>query len=556
MRGKAFKQEGSHIRRFTHQSYAPKRVLLLFAAALCMLGLALCPCGAAQDAGTPAANGAGASSSNRGIAVTTSQQLFATMCALDAAGFAANESTLSDMPQSIALRADMLQMQGPAAESVREFYREHLLGSLGETLSRYTTFALVVGPPPGFAYSMDIDLLPPDAVALDGFQKVLGDFYREAHLDRRWEQVESEYQRAAVHDDEPVRQIVQAASAYLREPVQPSNGRSFTIYVEPLVGNRTNFRNFGDRYAMVIGAEAPFPEREVRHAYLHFLLDPLPLRYRDAVETKAALLDVAARAPQLPSEYQTDFVALMDECLIKAVEVRLDHLTPDRLEARLNSDDRSGYILVRPLTTQLEKFENEAPAMSYYFPDLIAGISVPDEQKRLTAIKFAAATSAPPKPDAGSADANPQARIEQWLADGDQALASRDAVAARDAFGKALQKDPGNPRGIYGMALASVLGGDADRAKSLFESLVSAHPSPGSSSATPDPAELSILAWAHVYLGRIHDLEGERELATNEYHAALNVAGAPEAARVAAQEGLNKPYAAPGNPNRGERQKP
>jgi hypothetical protein len=45
-----------------------------------------------------------------------------------------------------------------------------------------------------------------------------------------------------------------------------------------------------------------------------------------------------------------------------------------------------------------------------------------------------------------------------------------------------------------------------------------------------------------VYLGRIDDLEGERDLALAEYHAALAVRGAPEAAYVAAQRGVEEKY--------------
>jgi hypothetical protein len=46
-----------------------------------------------------------------------------------------------------------------------------------------------------------------------------------------------------------------------------------------------------------------------------------------------------------------------------------------------------------------------------------------------------------------------------------------------------------------------------------------------------------ILAWSHIYLGRIHDREGNHDLALSEYRAALAVDGAPEAARLAAQHG-------------------
>jgi hypothetical protein len=57
--------------------------------------------------------------------------------------------------------------------------------------------------------------------------------------------------------------------------------------------------------------------------------------------------------------------------------------------------------------------------------------------------------------------------------------------------------------------------------------------------AAPSP---NILAWSHVYLGRIRDLQGDREPALKEYLAAIGVNGAPEAARIAARQGIDKPY--------------
>jgi hypothetical protein len=256
-----------------------------------------------------------------GIAVEANQQLFATMCALDAAGFDADESTLAEMPSRLALRGELLNLHGPATEALREFYRDHLLADPGETLSRYITFALVVGPPPDFRYQVDPDLLPPDVGSLEGFQKILAAFYHEAHLDIRWNQIEPEYRRSIARYQPVVRRIVTVSNAYLREILKSTHGRTFTVYVEPLVGARTNFRNLGDHYAMAVGSTAQIPVDDIQHAYLHFMLDPLPLRYRKEVESKTSLLNVAARAPQLPVEYRTDFIAFTDECLIKAIEL-------------------------------------------------------------------------------------------------------------------------------------------------------------------------------------------------------------------------------------------
>jgi len=483
-----------------------------------------------------------------GVSVEANPQIFAIMCALDAAGFAADENTLSDMPARLALRGQLLKMQGPATDALRQFYREHVLANSADTLSRYITFALAAGPPPSFEFETDRDLLPPDVLSVEGFQSILAAFYKEARLDISWAKVQPEYEPLVDQYRPSVRKIVTVVDAYLREVERPSSGRSFAVYVEPLVGARTNFRNFGDRYAILVGTDPHARAEAIQHAFLHFKLDPLVLKYRPLVDIRRDLLNVAGRAPRLPEEYRRDFVSFTDECLIKAVELRLRHLAPNRLEAEMKDADQSGFILVRPFVAQLQKFEKDQPAISYYFPDLIAGISVDGEKSRLKDFAFAP-LEATPSPDEHSAmDAAQPSELERWLAEGDRAITNRDASAATAMFQTVLAKYTDEPRGLYGLAIASVLSGKADEARGLFERLISLRNSASGSQRSPRTIDPGIIAWSHVYLGRIHDLEGERDGAVREYRAALGVDGAPQAARAAAQSGVETAYKAPQRP--------
>src|SRR5262249_31731292 len=146
-----------------------------------------------------------------------------------------------------------------------------------------------------------------------------------------WAQVEPEYERSAAAYQPVLRKIVTVTNAYLRELLKPIYGRTFTVYVEPLVGARTNFRNSGDHYAIVVGTSSQIPVEQIQHAYIHFMLDPLPLQYRKIVDSKRQLLPIAARAPRLPEEYRQDFLAFADECLVKAVELRLRRISAAQL---------------------------------------------------------------------------------------------------------------------------------------------------------------------------------------------------------------------------------
>jgi hypothetical protein len=494
---------------------------------------------AAQEA---AAVNTNANTDATGISVQASPQVFAVMCALGAAGYQVDESLLAQMPARRALRADLLKMQGPATDALRQFYQDHALADPGDTLSRYVTFAIVAGPPPDFNLPQNQELLPPDVVALDGFQEVLANFYREARLGSRWTWVEPEYEPALESYRATLRQIVTVSDAYLREIVKSNSRRTFTVYVEPLVGARTNFRNYGDQYSIVVGTANDMPVDAIQHAYLHFVLDPLVLRNRPLIYKKRALLAVAARAPRLPVEYDNDFISFVDECVVKSVELRLRHLSAAQLEAALRDDDQSGFILVRPLVARLQLFEKAGPAMSYYFGDLISGIDADAEQKRLQGFAFAPAESGPAPHQHENSEPVLASELDRSLAEGNRQLEQKDVSAAAETFERILAKYPDDTRAMYGLAIASVVSGHGDQAKELFEHITTGSASSDAESAPVDP---QILAWSHVYLGRIDDLQDQRDLAVSEYRAALAVDDGPADARAAAQSGVDAAYKAP-----------
>jgi Tetratricopeptide repeat len=473
------------------------------------------------------------------VSAEASPQLFATMCALYAAGFEAESSTLGSDAEVSTLRSQLLALHGPAAEALRAYYRGHVLANPGATMSRYITFALVAGPPPNFALTINHEDLPPDALALEDFSGVLAEFYQEAQLDRLWMQLQPGYDRAVGAEREPVGRIVLLETGYLREILRPGK-RSFTVYAEPLVGSRTNVRNMGDRYAVVLNPGVD-SSAEIRHAFLHFMLDPLPIRYGTDLKRIAPLYDAALRAPRLPFEFHDDFSAFVTECVVHAVELRIRRLPAAELAVEVNSDESEGYVLVRPLIRALEKFEASEPPMSAYFPDLIHSIDVGTEFSRLKTVAFAPASNnedaAAATATAGALPGNLTPELAAMLVDGDRRIAAQDPVGAASAFQRVLDAVPGQPRALYGMAVATILQGQGEHAREFFEQVVGAgSAAPG---AAPDPVAL---AWSHIYLGRMDDLDGNREQALVEYRAAIAVAGAPEAATAAAQKGVEEQY--------------
>jgi tetratricopeptide (TPR) repeat protein len=398
--------------------------------------------------------------------------------------------------------------------------------------------------------------LPPDALALEGFNEVLANFYREAQLNQLWQHYQPDYERGVEFYSAPLSEVAFTVTSYLREILKSNSPRTFSLYVEPLAGRKTNFRNYGDHYELVVGPISDPPMDDIRHAFLHFLLDPIAIQYRNQAARASPLLEYAAHAPLLPVEFHDDFSAFFDECLVRAVELRLRHLSPADLASAIDQAESSGYVMVRPIYAGLSGFEKSEPAMSYYLPELIKGIDVAGESRRLRGVKFAeAAPAGEAAPAAGSATvaATPATSadpVEQYLAEGQRQISARNGPAATSSFERVLAAHPDDLRATYGLAVASALSGKPDRARELFSKVIAASKSSqAEGSVRPDPANVS---WSHIYLGRMYDVEGQRDLAVAEYQEALAVAGAPESARAAAQRGVETGYQTPSRENKSD----
>src|SRR5467141_2172444 len=475
------------------------------------------------------------------VSVDGSEAMFTTMCALLAAGFESNVSADHWTAFRAQMRERLRHQQGPAVEAMREFYRQHELRDPGATLSRYLWFGLVSGPSPGFQAVLRRDELPPEVIALEGFSEILSNYYQEQKIGQMWRQVQPIYEREVERLHDPVSQVVFVATGYLREILEQSGARTFAIVVEPLVGRITNVRNFGNHYALVLSGGEEIPTDVVRHAFLHFLLDQLPLMYPHVTAVKRSLFETAAAAPRLARELKDDYASYFAECTVRAVELKLKRISPGEREAALSRDDEEGYALVKPLFAALPKFENSEPSMKLFFPDLVRAIDVGAEAKRLAAVKFAPAEAAKPDDEAASEEvarrrsAAPttvpnDAEVLTALTEGERRIAEKNPRAAEASFQKVLTKYQDQARAWYGIGLVAMLDHDAARAKQVFGRLTV-----GEHAATQDPM---VLAWSHIYLARIYDDEGNPQVVKTEYESALAVEGAPEQAKQTAQKEL------------------
>lgn len=473
--------------------------------------------------------------------IDTNEAMFTTMCALYAAGYEGDISSDNWGAYRSQMRERLRGQQGPAVDALKEFYRGHQFRDPAAMLSRFVWFGLIAGPAPKFRPILRRDELPPDVLDLEGFSEILSNYYAEQRIGRMFREVQPLYDREIERLHDPVSQLLFQAGTYLRAVVDPSKPQTFTVVVEPLVGRITNVRNFVDHYAIVLSGSEEIPADVVRHAYLHFLLDGLPLEYPHIISVKRPLYETAAKAPRLAPDLKDDFPSWFGECTVRAVEIKLKKMSPSEREAALQSNDADGYVLVRPIFMALPEYEKSEPSFRSYFPDLIRAIDMKTEQPRVAAIQFARAQEATTNKEMEAEAVARRVKITTLpndpeaiaaLTEGEKALSAKNPRAAEVSFKSVLAKYPNQPRAWYGLGMVAVLDHDAERAKEVFGRLTV-----GENAASQDPL---VMAWSHVYLARIFEDEGELERAKSEYQAVLTVQGAPAQAQQAAQKGLGE----------------
>lgn len=471
--------------------------------------------------------------------IDVSEPMFATMCALYAAGYESNVNPDNWSSFRAQMRDRLRQEKGPAVDALKQFYRSHQFRDPGAMLSRFVWFALVSGPAPKFQPILRRDDLPPEVLDLDGFSEVLSAYYTEQNIHGIWLGVQPLYNREIERLHDPLSQILFVTSTYVRQIVDPTKPKTFSIIVEPLVGRITNVRSFGEHYAVVLSGSDEIPTDVVRHAYLHFLLDALPYDYSHVVVVKQPIYEPAAKAPRLAPDLHGDFFSWFGECTVRAVEIKLKHLSPSERDAALQQNDADGYVLVRPIFQGLTGYEQSELSFQAYFPDLVRAIDVPTEVKRVSAIQFAPAQTADQELASealarkrahalGTVPDDPTAIAA--LTEGEKQIAAKNPRAAETSFTSVLTKYPDQPRAWYGIGLVALLDHDAEKAKQVFGRLTT-----GEHAAVHDPM---VMAWSHVYLARIFEDEGQLDRAKTEYQAVLATQGAPSQAQQAAQKGL------------------
>jgi tetratricopeptide (TPR) repeat protein len=461
-----------------------------------------------------------------------SETLFTVLAAINAAGYDANLDSNANSPVRNQVRQAIAQQHLDSVEALKKFMADHHQEDSEAELNQYISFALSLRGPPDFQFWMPPQEVPPDVRKLDGLNELVARFYREAGIEDLWKQSQPALDKAIEAYHSGVVQAVLQANAYLRNPTSGYRGRRFQVYVD-LLGppNQIQTRSYKDNYFVVV---TPSPEPQidqVRHAYLHYLLDPLSLRYFEQWDRDRGLADFAQAAPALDESYKNDFMLLATECVIKAVESRL--ASGAKKQELVNEALSQGFVITPALAQGLAAYEKQPESLRNYFPDLLGEIDLEREDRRLQNVHFASDPTVHKAKPAPAPAAPVLSAAAKTLAEAEDQYTNRNLVAARAGYQKTLEQPAENPvhaRAYYGLARIAALDHDPELAEKLFQKTLQ---------MSPDDETKS---WAYLYLGRLSDAAGDRQQAEKNYRAALAVQGAPEQVKAAAEKGLAQPF--------------
>ena len=271
---------------------------------------------------------------------------------------------------------------------------------------------------------------------------------------------------------------------------------------------------------------------QIRHTYLHYLLDPLALKYPAAMERLKPLLASVKGSP-MDESFRTDVSLLATECLIRAIEARTTWTskTPEVQKQQLVQQSvEQGFILTPYFYEALAQFEKSPIGLRNAYSDLMNNINVGKEQKNAAQVKFASTADE----ELLHLSRHTQGKL---LLTAEQRLATGDAEGAKKLAQQALDEkneDPG--RALFILAQVAAMNRDMQGARSYFEQAIGVAKEP------------SVVAWSHIYLGRICDLQEDRAAALVQYRAALSAGESLPEAKAAAEHGIEQPYEPPSHP--------
>ena len=470
------------------------------------------------------------------IDLEPNETVFSVLAALNTCGYdtdlVASDPVRMQVRQVISRTIEKSSEAAQATQQLCSFYRDHRSEDPTRDFSQYISLALNLSAPPEFKLKVKEADMPPDASYVLGFAPLVARFYTAAGLEQVWRSVLPKYEAEVEKVHEPLANMMLTTDVYLKMPISGYVGRQFVVNIDPLAGpGLVNARNYGDDYYIVASlVNGTLPMDNVRHTYLHFVLDPLASKHPVAMRRLDPILKDLESAP-MDDAYKHDTAMLVTECLIRAIEARFipgGKAAEPKREQEVKDDVRSGFVLTDYFYDVLVKFENDPVGLRTAFPDWMFYMDISKQRKLARETQFTAnprgevVKSASAKTNLGPLELAEE-KIRERDLDGAQKLALE--VASKNGADSA--------RAYLILGQVATLNRDRDSAIKYFEQTIRLAKEP------------RLIAWSHIYLGRIYDVEQERDLAVKHYQAALQAGDDAPQTKAAAEKGLHSEYERP-----------
>jgi hypothetical protein len=451
------------------------------------------------------------------------------------------------------------------------YIAQHRMTGGVRDIAQYISLSLYLTPPPEMETATELTEMPPDSTQVVEVVPLLRDFVAAVDLHGIWLVVHPIYDKEADLLHDPLSKMIVATNLYLKMPAETYNGRRFVVVIEPMLSPSTiNARIYGTDYVVVVSpVNGMVRMSDVRHTYLHYMIEPLLYLRTNALSRTQPILKQIREAP-MEYRYRSDTVALTVECLIKAIEARImdtgipEYKIPaniDRSELPRYERERiayqqkveavriaamrhamtQGFVLTQYFYDEMIKFEKEPASLKDTIGEMVYSMDIDQQVRRIRYLGFDkeadgdVLTRSTPRKLTGLDLA------EARLAAGDVATAN---TMARQAL--ATYSDPSNSsdsldaianraRAEFILARTAILTGHPDQAIEGFQRTLA---------TSKDPR---LLAWSHIYLGRMLDLDCKRDEALAEYKEALKTRDGQQDTRLSAERGVKKAYAVNGH---------
>lgn len=497
------------------------------------------------------------------ISLQTSEALFTIAAGLNACGY--DDELESSDPIRLHVREQMTAVlqtsedARAARDSLCTYIAQHKLSTGNRDLAQYVSLALYLTPPPELAPSVEVPELPPDSTQILEVLPLLRSFANAVDLHVIWASNRSAYEEQVTKLHDPLTKMILATSVYLKMPTSTYDGRRFLVVLEPMLApSAINARVYASDYLVVASpVDGHIRMADVRHTYLHYEIEPLLFSRASSTDRLLPILKTVREAP-LDYVFRSDIVSLVVECLVRAIEARtmdtgipaykapsnvrrseLERVDRERTQSQQKAEAirqqsvresmSQGYVLTAYFYDTLKPFENDPASLKDSIGEMVYGMDVDTQVRRVKNIEFA--------PQGAQDVLHRTPRQLRGLDLAELKLIKGDTAAASELAQQALAQHTSEPaRANFILARCAILTRNTQAAVDGFEETIRVSKEP------------RMLAWSHIYLGRIYDINDRRDEAMEEYKAALTVRDGQSDTRLAAEKGLKEPWAVPHKP--------